>query len=47
MLFLRWPPRMGQLVPAEGAIRLAANLAYPVRDIVTCDSKHAETLSDR
>lgn len=39
-LFLRERPRMGQLVPAEGAVRFAANLAYPVRDIVTWDEEH-------
>jgi proteasome lid subunit RPN8/RPN11 len=40
VLFLRKPPYMGQLVPAEGVIRFTANLAYPVRDIVTWDTEH-------
>ena len=40
VLFLRKPPYMGQLVPAEGVIRFAGNLAYPVRDIVTWDMEH-------
>ncbi|MDD3582907.1 MAG: hypothetical protein PHG74_02675 [Kiritimatiellae bacterium] len=40
VLFLRKPPYMGQLVPAEGMIRFAGNLAYPVRDIITWDTEH-------
>lgn len=40
VLFLRKPPYMGQLVPAEGVIRFAGNLAFPVRDIVTWDTEH-------
>ena len=42
VLFLRKPPYMGQLVPAEGVIRFAGNLAYPVRDIVTWDTEHIQ-----
>ena len=42
VLFLRKPPYMGQLVPAEGVIRFAGNLAYPVRDIVTWDTEHMQ-----
>jgi hypothetical protein len=38
--FLRERPRMGQLVPAEGAVRFTANLILPVRDIVTWDEKN-------
>jgi hypothetical protein len=42
VLFLRKPPYMGQLVPAEGVIRFGGNLAYPVRDIVTWDTEHMQ-----
>ena len=39
-LLLRERPRMGQLIPAEGAIRFAGNLALPIRDIATWDEAH-------
>ena len=39
-LLLRERPRMGQLIPAEGAIRFAGNLALPISDIATWDEKH-------
>lgn len=40
VLFLRAPPNMGQLIPAEGIIRFSATMAYPVRDIALWDMDH-------
>ena len=41
VFILRLPPYTGaQLVPAEGMIRFAGNVAYPIRDIVTWDMEH-------
>ena len=42
-LFLRESPRMGQLIPAEGVIRTAGNLAFGVRDVATWSTDKFET----
>lgn len=42
-LFLRKPPNMGQLLPAEGIIRFSATMAYPVRDIALWDMENFQS----